>query len=721
MAVDAKGEKGASGTSAGRLFLIGTNVVIATVLVVAIVVIVQAIAYSMPRRWDMTSSGVNSLSDGTENLLRGLDANIRLTSLYYETDREGADQSQYRQAAADLLDLYEATNRSKVSADWVNPLKDHEKVAKLFARLREKQAFKEQIDPYQAAIDQYRGELDEKTRSLVQSELEAIEGLGIAMGGGNSDQAVGQIEGALRQLSMLIERTREQVDRSSAADNPQYSFAVSQIRALYGNFATTLDNIGKFGSDFAQQNPGTQNDQAAFLSGAGVRYQELATTLKAEKTKLQELEREPLKYDDLVQQLAPDANAILVETDDDATVLDFGSVWPPLPSQQGAGGRADFKDRAFKGEEKLTSAVLRATHKEQTAVVFVRYGGRPLFLGGFMPGQPPAPYARVKEQLEEANFVVEEWDVKTGDSPPSIEPKPTRTIYVVLKPTPPERNMMGQPGADQPFGDSHRRKVLGAIGDAGRAFFIAGWHPGSFGPIPTSYEYNDYLRDDWGVEVDTSSLLIETISIGPGKYAAQRDFYSMDECEVTTHDIVSGALSREVLLPACAPLDLSDTPPEGVGVERLLYIPEKDGIWGVKSLQAYQDQLRDREYLTRAEGDLEAPFDLAVAATKGDAKIVVVSSAEFAVDSVAFAQAFMVGPRGLSIRSRNPGNVSLLVNSLHWLSDNTEFMNIGKPIDAAVLQIGSNSTVRSVQALTIFVWPMLALVCGGIAWWVRRR
>ncbi len=79
-----------------------------------------------------------------------------------------------------------------------------------------------------------------------------------------------------------------------------------------------------------------------------------------------------------------------------------------------------------------------------------------------------------------------------------------------------------------------------------------------------------------------------------------------------------------------------------------------------------------------------------------------------------------MGPHGFSMRSRNPGNVTLLINSLHWLNDNTEFMNIGRVIDAAVLEIPSPTTVRLVQVLTIFVWPVLALVAGGVVWWVRR-
>ena len=96
-------EKQAGGptTSIGRRMLVGTNVVVVTLIVVGIVVVAQLFAYNSAR-WDMTSSGVNSLSEGTENLLRGLDQNVRLTSLYFETDREDEDQQRYRRAAQNL-------------------------------------------------------------------------------------------------------------------------------------------------------------------------------------------------------------------------------------------------------------------------------------------------------------------------------------------------------------------------------------------------------------------------------------------------------------------------------------------------------------------------------------------------------------------------------------------------------------------------------------------
>ena len=250
---------------------------------------------------------------------------------------------------------------------------------------------------------------------------------------------------------------------------------------------------------------------------------------------------------------------------------------------------------------------------------------------------------------------------------------------------------------------------------------------GCFGGAPPtrwcSYCHNnDYLEETWGIKIDTSALLIETVNISPGRYqVGRRDFFGMRGPEVGEHDIVSGAQARLLYLPWCAPLDFASEAPEGVERVTLVTLPARDGLWGVKNIRAYEAQIQQNGYMTKEPGDLEGPFDLAAAASKGEAKVVVVASREFAVDQVAFAQEMVVGAQGFSVRSRNPGNVTLLVNALYWLNDNTEFMNIGKPIDAAVLEIESTGTVRAVQVLTIFVWPALAFLAGGAVWWIRRR
>jgi hypothetical protein len=722
MAVNPRIDHPTARVTAGRRFSIGANVVIATALVAGIVVFLQWIAYESSARgarWDMTSSQINSLSDATVNLLRNLDQPVTLTSLYFETDLEAEDQPFYRRTVNDLLELYQATQRSKVTAAWVNPLSHHEKFKELLARLREKPAFKDDLQKYASHVDQFKDKLDPAMRSLVQGELSAIASLAGPMGGAATQASVGQVEALLSRWQSELEATREQIDAITTTDSPQYAGATSALESTYRDFSKSLKNIQEYGTAHVTQNPSLPPQATDFLANAGSRYAELVGEIEGELTALQELE--PLDFDDIVRKLTPNGNPVIVETENEALVVDFSSIWPPLDPSRG--GRASFADRAFKGEEKITAAILRATHKEQTAVVFVRYGGNPLFMGGFMPGQPPAPYASMKQQLEDANFVVEEWDLKTTEAPPEIDPKPTRTIYVVLKPTPPQGSpfQQQQNPQDLPFAATHRAKLASALGEAGRALFIAGWYPGQFGPMPGTYEYNEYLEPTYGIKVDMSTLVIQTINFEVGKYGVDQGFFSIHNFDFHDHVIVRGPQVRLLTLPAIAPLTVADDLPEGVVADPLITVPEEDTIWGAKNLQTYQEQLASQRYMTRTDGDTLGPFTAAVAATKGDAKIVVISARDFAADDVAFAREFAVGPQGFTIRSRNPGNVTLLVNSLHWLNDNEEIMGIGQPIESAVLQIEGEKTVKAVQALTIFVWPALALVCGAVAWWTRRR
>jgi len=708
-----------------RRTIIGGNVLLAILLVIGIVGVLQAIAFSVPgAQYDMTSSQVNSLGDATKHLLGSLKQPVTLTSLYFKTDLEEKDQPLYRRAVRDLLTLYESTARSKVTADFINPLSDHEQLNTFEARLRDKPRFKKALDAYRERIDAYTKTMDEKMRALVNNELEALKGLTSGpVASPEAKSVLGQVQTLFQDWLQQDQQVRDQIDALTGLENVQYSAATSVLETHYRDFIKSLQNIASFGTAQLARNPDLAKDKQAadFLRNAGQRYADLVGELEGESTKLGALE--PLKYDELLKKLAPNANAIVVETPDDARVVEFSDIWPPIDPRMG-GARAHFKDRAFKGEEKITSAILRVTHREQTAVVFVRYGGAPLLVGGFMPGQPQAPYARMKKQLEDANFVVKEWDLKEKNEPPTIDPKPTRTLYVVLQPTPPQQGPMGQPSQDPPFTDANRQAFLKALGDNGRAVFIAGWYPGPFGAIPANYEYDDYLKSTWGIDVDTKHLLIETINYEPGKYAPPRNtmqLFTMTDLTLGDHPIVSGAQAQLLALPFAAPLVPSDKLPDGVKQDTLVTVPDRDTVWGVTNLQTYQQQLTEQGYMTRAKGDTLGPFVLAMAATKGDAKIVVVSSRNFATDDVAFAQALAMTSKGLTIRSRNPGNVTLLINSLYWLDDNMDFMNIGEPINASVLAIKGDSTVKEVRALTIFVWPVLALLFGGVALWIRRR
>jgi len=306
--------------SGGRRVLVGTNVVVTIVLAVAVVGVLQAIAYNAPSvKVDMTSTGVNSLSEGTLNLLKGLDQNVTLTSLYFETDLEEEEQPLYRRAVKDLLGLFESAARSKVRADWINPLSDHEKFKELQTRLREKDRFKKELEPYAAAIEKYQKDLDARARALVQQELDTLGTMTGPMADAETKGAVGQVEVLFQRWSQELESGREQIDGLMAGVTPQHTAVTRVLETLYRDFSKALKDVTQFGQAQVARSPGLPESARDYLSNAGGRFAELVSTLEGEVTTLQELE--PLSIDKVLREFEPNANPIVVETDAEALVV----------------------------------------------------------------------------------------------------------------------------------------------------------------------------------------------------------------------------------------------------------------------------------------------------------------------------------------------------------------------------------------------------------------
>jgi len=700
----------------GRRLVVGANVALAVVLVIALAGVLQWGAYRLGGKADWTSSSVNSLSGGTQGLLDGLDQPVRITAAYFETDLEEEDQAKYRGAIADLISLYQIENRSKIEIDSFNPLQDHAQREELLDRLGSKPKFQEESAKHREVLDAFGGQMLPEITALLDDELDRIGGLGDSLGG-RSGSIIGQIQLILSNWQRELSVTQEEINAAVQGALPRYEAAVNAVGATYREFGKTLKDIGAAGTQAVTRDQTLSAAQQTYLVEAEGRYRDLVTKLDEAVAATRDLPR--LNSSDLARQLAPNANALIVETDQDARVVSFSDVWPPMDPSMPTASVA-FKDRAFRGEEKISATILQLTRQEQTAVVFARHGGPPLFMGGFMPGQPPAPYARVKMHLEDLNFTVHEWDLAKQTDPPAIDPAPVRTIYVVLKPTPQPNNPMQQQPQQTPFGPQQLGAILGAIGEQGRALFMAGWYPGQFGMMPSTYEYGDYLRDSWGLEVDAGVLLLQATPIGPGKFRFGRQPILMADNQYGDHPIVERLSVLPTVLPLVSPLTLSAEPPEGVDIHELARCDRRDGLWGVGNIQAYQDQVRN-EYVVKAPADREGPFIVAAAAQKGAAKVVVVGARDFCADEIAFAREMAISSQGFVLRSRNPGNLTLLVNSLHWLNDNTEIMNLGQPLDAATLEIAQGAALSFIGVLVKYLWPLAVVLGGGAVWYVRRR
>jgi hypothetical protein len=700
-------------SSGGRHWIVGFNVILMVVLAVALVAGLQWIGFAYSSRADLTSSGVNSLSDATKRMLSGIQTEVRITSMYFETDLENKDQDRFRSAVDDLIDLYHATNRAKIVTDSVNPLKDLEKRKAIFRRFAELPKFKNEAAGHREAVERFRSDLLARVGDLISSELAQIEALP-AMQGEDARLAteVKQLYGALQRD---LEQTSQSVADALASEIPALGAAVNTIQQAYTAVSRAVKNVSDVGKQLAAAPNRLSPPVREFFVGAGERYAALTADLEAETGRLSALPS--LEFDNIVGVLGSEiSNSILVETDEDARVIDFSSVWPPLNPRA---ERSGFDDRSFLGEQKLTSAILQLTQTEKPAVVFIRHGGPPLFVGGFIPGQPQPVLRQMMEQLEDANFAVYEWDLATQDEMPELQEKASRTIFVVTRPEPSMPSMMGQPPETPPFTPQKLEAVKKALGESPRALFTTGYLPG-MGGAPSPYEYSNYLSATWGIDAPSDRLLIFAEPIGGGVFKFTRYPTEMIDCRFADVPLASGVAEMRTVFPLVAPIRKSEDAPKDVSVEMLAWFDQHDGLWSISDVPYYVAQ--KPEHVVPAPDDHSGEFMMAATATRGDAKIAVISSNEFYIDAVALAPELVMTGQGLAMRSKNPGNAALFINTLHWLNDNTEWVNLGTPIERSTLSVAQDSGAMTfVQALVLGIWPGLAACAGLVVWLVRRR
>ena len=113
---------------------------------------------------------------------------------------------------------------------------------------------------------------------------------------------------------------------------------------------------------------------------------------------------------------------------------------------------------------------------------------------------------------------------------------------------------------------------------------------------------------------------------------------------------------------------------------------------------------------TKSEGDVDGPFDVAFAVTE--------TLDDVTAHAVVLATSYFLDP-GLS---SYPGNISLLINSLKWMCDLEETMDVieTKSLqDAGSLEIANAASLPISAILTVIV-PLIVLVVGVVIF-VRRK
>ena len=725
-------------TATRRRLLYGANVAVAAVLVVAVVGIAVWLAGQYGGRADLTSSRVNSLSSRTVGLLGGLDQDIAITGLYTVLSEYQQYAQKRQDHVRDLLDLYESFGRGRVATAMIDPMKEQDKVASLLQRLREKPAYKDEAAPHEEALNKFP-DLNTAVSGLADGDLAQFKNFAEADVRMKRVREFIIVANNLGMLGREAQSVAADVEELLAGDVPRYGRAVSAVREYLAQVQTYLQDAQRWMSGGGAALPDLMPDVQAFFQTAQERYQPVLDQVAALLKETEDLKQVKLEevYDTLSQWGTQPP--ILVETETEARVCSLNDVWP----YRAGGGPAppDGDPRDFAGEQAVSSAILQLTQTEKTAIVFTRFGGespiRPDFsqMNRMMMSMPRAPYQVLNAQLEKANFVTEDWDVATQSEPPAVEDA-GHTIYVVFPPEPPPQPNPMQPSPQAGITPMQKQAILDAVNESGLAVFLAGWSQPTVRFMRTGppYEFADYLKSTWGIDVHYDYLAMEfapsrrNYELKQPAYGdpAMWGFLRPEAIELADHDVTRPIQALGTAFFNAAPLGITKGNGEPGAVERaaLVRVRDTEDIWAVADLLQLQADLEKGLGTRPREGDMAAPFPLAVAATteKGQ-KVIVFSSVMFAADAIAQSRSVTLTGSGLQAVQNFPANTDLFINALHWLTGEADRIAVGpRQSDVPRLdKLTEGGMAQFCRVLLVGIWPGLALLAGAGVWLLRRR
>ncbi|MBI5865492.1 MAG: Gldg family protein [Planctomycetes bacterium] len=719
-----------------RRLVYGANVLITSALAIAVAAMVVWAAGRYGGRADLTSSGQNSLSPRTVQLIKSLDTNITITGTYTTALKEVRKYAEkHRNMVRDLLDLYETAGRPRISTAMIDPSAAPADVQKLLKRIVEKPAYKDEATPHREAIAAFP-EINKQVAELISTEAASLSAILDA----NPNLQRSRLQGLLISLSQLQKAAANadvDIKELTESDIPRYGAAVTAMREHLNLINSTLTQWKTWMTGDGQQTPGVTPELRKFFGTAPERYKTVLDRVETQLAKTNDLKK--VKFEELYDTLK-NGECIVVESEKEAIVVPKHEAWTWRGDR--AAPTPDGDPEEFSGEAALSSALLKLTQTKKTAVVFVRHGGQPLLKVDFnsininaMRELPRAPFGMINDAMGKENFVVEEWDVAAAPAPPEIKDA-AKTIYVVYPPMPPDMSNPMQQPRNMGITPEQKQAILDAVKKSGLAIFLAGWQPprSRFGGPPSPYEFGEYLKSTWGIDVKSDYLALKFMPtrddpklMYPMILSQQNQFLiSSDAFRLTDHAIAKPLQTLPAGLDGSCPLLYGGptSQPAGVKIEPLIEVPASNDVWAFSNIDRVQSDLTNKQGTRRYDDDIKAPFALALAATNEQGqKLVVFTSDTFFGDGVLNIADFVQVGGALALAAKFPANSDLFLNSLHWLSGESNRISVGpKQGDVPRLDGLKEGPVATFwRAFLVGIWPACAGLVGLGVWFVRRK
>lgn len=694
----------------------GLNVGVTIVIVIVLAGAAIWLSQQHKRRFDNTSTGVNSLKPQTKNILKDLKNPITIVSLYSRNDSKAVAADPHWadrvSQVEDLLDEYKR-NSSNIQVELIDPILSPSKVDDLIKQVETK--YGGETDKYKNFLAGYPKKF-ETINTFARSEAEKVRALPFDQIEKNeSSAALGETLTitflTVQGFPDALDRSKLQVDRLLKQKPPDYKGATEIVNEGMTMLSGMLDRIIADFKDAAGKQ-GIPEGIKSYFAESLPRYEEikkLADEIISEIGHLGEL-----KLDTLRESLKKQ-NSILVMGDNEMKVLPVEKVWQQDIDRRAAPGSEPLKPR-FAGEQQISTAILSLTSNKKPKVVFMRPGGPPVTTAMF---RRRGPFWEVAERLRDYNFEVLEkdytnmWQMQAQMQQMPVPPEPgddeiKDAIWIVL-------NYPVQPG---PMGlppPSLAPKLKEHLDNGGSALIL-----------------NDLRADDlsaalseWGVEVDTHKIILkEAIRSDSGRegdnieQAERRQQYVYILKDYGEHMLAKPIKSLDgVMIPM---LPVKVTKKEGYDATMLLPASQQPPSFAV-SISVLEDNSTDVTF-DAARGDLPPPLYAGAAIEKKDGgRLVVIGNYDFATNNLVQFPDEALARQGYFV-PRFPGNAELFANSIYWLAKMEPMIAIS-PTASQVERIApmSESVNRRWNIGVLLVGLPGLVVIAGVAMWFARR
>lgn len=735
-------------SAAQRRVLFGVNVLVSAALALAILVAAVWISKRFSREVDLTAEAVNSLSPRTTKLLSGLPTDVRITAFYSVLSKYDEKAIKWRDTVRDMLVLYDRAGGSRVNTRMVEPMEELAPLEELAARLRDKPTFRDEAAPHAAVLEKLTPLL-ERVQQLGEAELAALQRFAEA------DQRLFRV----RELTNIALGLKVAAEDAASLQRglkkllesalPRVGQALEEVRPTLPRLRTALQESLDWMAGDARKDPDLKPEAREFFNTCNERYAGVLADLTAIIAESQNLKRVKLEEFDALLRDCKTSPIVVIETPESARILSLDDVWPRRTDA--AQPRTPGDTREFNGEAAISSAILQLTQTEKTAVVFTRFGGvapfqmDPAAMMNPMQRSATPPFEQLGRALEAANFIPLDWDLATLKEAPQA-PDASRYIYVIFPPSVPPQADPQQPPPR--IGPAETKAITDAVEKAAAAVFLADGMGFQFDQranmyLPDfsrmSYEFGDYLRSNWGVDVRQTfvTTVFQSSPGGRGKWvpvAAPPACFAVatPPLRFGPHEITSPLGSLPALLFQAAPLAVTGpaTQPasddsQRVKVETLVEVGPTEDVWAVKDFMHIVNDVRSGPNGGTAPlpDDITAPFPVLVAVTKGPARLVVSGSSTFIYDEISQASQLVLTSRGAMRQYLGPANTDLFLNALHWLAGNADRIAVGpRKSDVPRLDRLTEGPVATFwRWFFVGLWPGLVLLAGVGVWLVRRR